>query len=426
VKNIISFYIFCISLFITNGIYSKQPNLLITIYSNNNPEILSSIYSYYQKLSNEVPYHFLVIYDESDEIISHPEIKNELENLPNLSLFLNKNKTKTSGYNTAIKKYIDWFDIVFILEDNFYVSINHFDKIIADSMVSNYPDFDGVLNFNYNTTSFINKTPAIGKKYYNRFGYIFHDEYQSSFYDHELTYVSRILGKETFINKSLATATPKTHYNETDKNLLEQRRDQTFNIKQTTLKHIFNKDWSILICTLFEREKEFSYIYSNLLKQIQDNHLEDKIEILFYKDNRAVSIGHKRNALLKKSKGMYINFIDDDDDIHPHYIKMIYEKLQNKPDCISLHGIITFNGMTPTLFIHSIKYNSYFNSNGVYFRPPNHLNTIKRSIASQFIFPSISYYEDTNWAMKISKSKLLKKEEEITQPYYFYKYVSNK
>lgn len=136
--------------------------------------------------------------------------------------------------------------------------------------------------------------------------------------------------------------------------------------------------------------------------------------------DRRFSVGFKRNKLLEKSRGEYVSFIDDDDDIHSNYIKMIYEELLQNPDCISLTGIITEDGQNPCLFIHSIKYKSYFKYKDIYYRPPNHLNPIKRSIASRFKFAEVNRGEDTGWAMQIVKSGLLKNEKQIKTPYYFY------
>ena len=118
--------------------------------------------------------------------------------------------------------------------------------------------------------------------------------------------------------------------------------------------------WSILICTLENRKKEFEFIYNKLLNQIKENNLENEIEIIYFKDNKENTVGFKRNFLLEKSTSQYISFIDDDDDISNNYIKLIYNTLLNNPDCVSLNGIITFNENNPRQFIHSIKYNKYF------------------------------------------------------------------
>ena len=63
---------------------------------------------------------------------------------------------------------------------------------------------------------------------------------------------------------------------------------------------------------------------------------------------------------------------------------------------------------------------SYFEQDGVYYRPPNHLNPMKREIAIQFKFPEQYHGEDLCWAMALAQSGLLKTEETITEPYYFY------
>lgn len=184
------------------------------------------------------------------------------------------------------------------------------------------------------------------------------------------------------------------------------------------------KIWSILICTLQEREDRFNFIYNKLINQINALNLNDEIEILYFLDNREHNIGYKRNYLLEVSTGKYTCFIDDDDDVHDQYIEMIYERLLKNPDCVSLIGIITFNNINPRVFIHSIIYDSWFQKNEIYYRPPNHLNPIRSKIAKKFAFPEKNYGEDADWSMQISRSGLLKTEEEINVPYYFYQYTS--
>jgi glycosyltransferase involved in cell wall biosynthesis len=180
-----------------------------------------------------------------------------------------------------------------------------------------------------------------------------------------------------------------------------------------------NLKWSILICTLEERQEPFEKLYSKLMNQIESASLGKEIEVVYFRDARNFSVGFKRNQLLKTSLGKYVNFLDDDDDIHPNYIQLIYEKLNDEPDCVSLTGIIKEKDQE-RIFIHSIKYRSYFMQNDIYFRPPNHLNTIKREIAIKFFFPLTLTGEDTAWALQIARSNLLKKEACILVPYYFY------
>jgi len=184
--------------------------------------------------------------------------------------------------------------------------------------------------------------------------------------------------------------------------------------------------WSILICTLDERKAQFEQLRATLQKQIDDAELTGFIEICSISDSRQMPTGTKRNLLLEQSKGKYICFIDDDDEVHPRYVEMIFEKLLKNPDCVSLVGIVTVDGLHPKLFMHSIKYSDYYDGDPIFLRPPNHLNPIRRSIAIKFPFPNFYIGEDFTWAREISKSGLLRKEETIKVPYYFYRYRSKK
>jgi glycosyltransferase involved in cell wall biosynthesis len=183
---------------------------------------------------------------------------------------------------------------------------------------------------------------------------------------------------------------------------------------------------SILIPTLTERAESFVKLNTALHRQINNNQLNDKIEILFLRDNREVTIGRKRNELLQAAKGEYIAFIDDDDRINHDYIELVYNACCEGKDCCSLIGEITFDGEKPKLFYHSIEHNTYWEDDKGYYRPPNHLNAIKREIAKRFYFPEQNYGEDTDFAMQVCNARALKTEAKIDKVIYYYDYISKK
>lgn len=186
--------------------------------------------------------------------------------------------------------------------------------------------------------------------------------------------------------------------------------------------------WNILICTIEERRKQFELLYNELSNQVFNAGFEKDIQISYIRDDKKYSIGHKRNHLLKSASknSEFICFIDDDDWVSPDYISKIYTNLNSDIDCIGMTGIITFNGVNPKRFIHSIKYTDYSEDTIAYYRPPNHLNPIKTEIATKFKFPVVNFGEDTNWAMQIANAKVLKKETFIDEPIYYYKFIVNK
>lgn len=181
---------------------------------------------------------------------------------------------------------------------------------------------------------------------------------------------------------------------------------------------------SILICTIEGREEELDKVRSELDRQIAQSGAS--IEILTFSDDKSIPVGDKRNKLLSIANGKYTCFVDDDDMVSPNYIKHIIQGLNQDVDCVGIKGIITFSGKNPRTFIHSIQYDKYFENGGVYYRPPNHLNPIKREIALKFKFPVKNCGEDTDWAMSICKAKALRSEWYIEEPIYYYQYDHNK
>ena len=75
-----------------------------------------------------------------------------------------------------------------------------YDTIIKQSFNKFFPDTDGVLWFNdgYQGSN-LNTLCILGKKYYDRFGYIYNPTYVSLWCDTEFTEVSKLLKKVKYI-----------------------------------------------------------------------------------------------------------------------------------------------------------------------------------------------------------------------------------
>lgn len=432
--------IFLCLIFSTLGLFADKTNLLIKIPTRSRPnQFFKNLDKFYQKLSYTVSYRFLITCDTNDTAMNNPNVIKRLQNYPNLDFSFSDNLSKVEAFNKDIGKYD--FDIVIALHDDMEPVVKNFDKIIVDTMEKSFPDYDGVLNFN---DGFVggccNTLPVIGKQFYKNFGYIYNPEYKALVCNVELTLISKILKTEKVIDQVIIkhnhpawNAGPKDSlyeinekFHDHDREVFVKRRARNFELSDEQISKYNPKIWSILICTIDERKESLDKLCTKLKAQIKNLELSDQIEILCCRDKRGQNtIGLKRNTLLEQSCGKYISFIDDDDDIHDDYIKLIYEKLLNNPDCVSLTGIITTNSQDPKKFIHSIKYKNWFENKNTYFRSPNHLNAIKRAVAIQFAFPEKNFAEDAEWSNAIAKSELLKIEEVIDIPYYFYLFKNN-
>jgi len=85
---------------------------------------------------------------------------------------------------------------------------------------------------------------------------------------------------------------------------------------------------SILIPTLLERQDVFNKMVSGLYKQIKNNNLEDKVEVISICDNRTVALSVKRNTLQKMATGKYFCHLDDDDELSSDYCKVMVDFIE--------------------------------------------------------------------------------------------------
>lgn len=138
------------------------------------------------------------------------------------------------------------------------------------------------------------------------------------------------------------------------------------------------------------------------------------------------NIGEKRNDLLKMANGKFVVFIDDDDMVSDDYVEKIVKAILENPeaDCIGIKGIITFDGNNEKKWEISKDFGSWYESNNIYYRTPNHISPIRTSIAKSVGFPNISNGEDFEYSMGVLP--LLKNEVKIDHELYHYQFITNK
>ncbi len=195
-------------------------------------------------------------------------------------------------------------------------------------------------------------------------------------------------------------------------------------------------DFTIAIPTLHKRVDRLTKLLTELYRQIAVGDFGERVELLTFLDDRQRNIGYKRNWLLQRAQGKFTAFVDDDDRLDGTYISRILKAIETYPDI----DVIGFSGVMAAVaanvraverskrrFIHSIKYDHYFEKNNVLYRCPNHLNPIRTEISRRFAFPEIPYGEDTEWAMQLANAEVLKKEHFLDgTAMYYYDYVANK
>jgi hypothetical protein len=156
----------------------------------------------YQNLASNINnLNFLISIDEDDIDMNNSDSLDILSSFKNCNVVIGKSDSKIHAVNRDIEKVSDW-DIILLASDDMIPQVKGYDEIIVNKMLENYPDTDGVLWFNdgYQGNK-LNTLCILGKKYYERFGYIYFPEYKSTWCDNEFMSVANLLGKQTYFNE---------------------------------------------------------------------------------------------------------------------------------------------------------------------------------------------------------------------------------
>jgi hypothetical protein len=157
---------------------------------------------YHELCENKNETFFLVSIDEDDLTMNNDEVISKIKNFKNTTLVIGNSKSKIHAVNRDLDTFDKDWDIVLLASDDMIPIVNSYDNIIRNNMMFNYPDGDGILWFNdgYQGNR-LNTLCILGKKYYNRFGYIYHPDYKSCWSDNEFMTVGNILKKQVYIDQ---------------------------------------------------------------------------------------------------------------------------------------------------------------------------------------------------------------------------------
>lgn len=424
---------------------SLDSKILIKFTTRSRPDKFMPCINNVIEMANQPDKLIILVSIDSDDTTMY----NQHHEFENLLIVTGRSKNKIYGINRDIRFIKEDWDILVNLSDDQLFVVQGYDDIIRADFNEFFPDFDGVMHYNdqHHYKKDLMAMSIIGRKYYNRFGYVYHPHYISLWCDNEAQEVAILLDKYAYNEIVLfhhnhpgwGCAPYDAQYIETekwyghDKKTFEERKSNNFDLVKINGKWYMKNEpvkLSIMILTIDSRKEVFDKLYDIFFAQAMD--AKELCEIIYECDGGEMSKGQKRNILLEKAKGEYCAFFDDDDMPSDDYIEKVLDAIRSGVDCASLRGIITFDGKNPEIFEHSIKYDKWETLDGAkadevkYLRYPNHLNAIKSSIAKQFKFPEINHGEDKSWSDAVYESGLIKTEGYIDSIIYHYLYKSAK
>lgn len=178
--------------------HKKPQTILIKFPSRGRPDKLVSTFRKYREMANRPNnLYFLFSLDEDDQTAS-PALIQSLTMHPHTKVVVGKKCGKIGAVNRDME-HAPEFDILLLASDDMIPIVQGYDDVIRDKMSRHYPDTDGVLFFNDgHQQDRLNTICILGKRYYQRFGYIYHPAYKSLWCDNEFTDVANALKKQTY------------------------------------------------------------------------------------------------------------------------------------------------------------------------------------------------------------------------------------
>ncbi len=171
-------------------------NFLFKMPSRGRPErFKSTLQTHLNCLSGKYNYKFIFSFDNDDETMKGQDILDFL-NQTNIDYEVNfgDNKNKIEAINANMDNRD--FDILVLIADDQIATMGNYDERIVEIFEKSEHGLDSMIHFYTPRWSFeLDVWNIMGKKYYDRFGYIYHPSYKSIFADNEYTEVAVMLNR---------------------------------------------------------------------------------------------------------------------------------------------------------------------------------------------------------------------------------------
>lgn len=186
--------------------------LVVKMPTRSRPQkFISVIDRYINFASGMQDVHFVVSMDHDDSSMNNENmisylmrLRNQLDNRVHFAFGSSSSKVSACNANLDMVMALNP-DVIMLASDDMIPVVSGYDDIICKDMAKNFPDTDGVLHYNdgFSGQDKLITLSILGRKYYQRFGYLYHPEYKSVFCDDEFTQVARLLNKVAYIDRCI-------------------------------------------------------------------------------------------------------------------------------------------------------------------------------------------------------------------------------
>lgn len=175
---------------------NPKMKILVKLPSRLRPEKFVLALDKYISLSETNPQYLITLDSDDPKVGLYNAIA---QRYPNVIFDFGISGSKIAACNRGMNKTKDW-DIVVLASDDMIPQVKGWDTKIIQAMETYFPDTDGVLHFDDGCQHSNCATLCIiGKKYYQRFGYLYNPKYISLWCDVEFTEVAIMLDRYKYM-----------------------------------------------------------------------------------------------------------------------------------------------------------------------------------------------------------------------------------
>lgn len=170
-------------------------DVLIKWASRSRPHIFRKVLPLWQ--ADETA-RFLVTIDADDSSMNNAEMLAFLDVQPRLKYRVGDSNGKIEAMNDGLDEET-WNGLLIMAQDDVLPTRSDYAQHIAKLFQQHFPDGDGVLHLFDGYRSDLNTSVCCDRKYFDRFGYIYHKDYRSDFADNEWDEVARSLNRSVYV-----------------------------------------------------------------------------------------------------------------------------------------------------------------------------------------------------------------------------------
>lgn len=148
----------------------------------------------YTNLASGANYiRWVFTFDEDDVTMNNSRTTEKIRKIigEDFTIGILKGGGKIAACNAHVNENLRDADVVMLVSDDMVPEKIDWDEKIAEFLLRSYPDLDGAVHINDGLQgSRLCTLSCMGRKFYDRFGYFYHPDYQSCFCDDEFTTIA--------------------------------------------------------------------------------------------------------------------------------------------------------------------------------------------------------------------------------------------